>query len=140
MQSVPQLFGHPVPADSLPVFLDSLGNGQGLGSDMRIPSALQALLQSIACRGAVMFGQAISEMTRCRLVAQLSKTDLPFHCAHGRPTTSVLLDVEKAAGVGLPTCHRLQGLQSCSRGGRSSKQPATLRECCYKLGMFMDAM
>jgi DNA mismatch repair ATPase MutL len=39
-----------------------------------------------ACRGAVMFGDALSLLECQDLIQQLAKTKFPFVCAHGRPS------------------------------------------------------
>lgn len=50
------------------------------------PSAITRILHSKACRGAVMFGETLS-LDRCNgILEQLSRTKLPFQCAHGRPS------------------------------------------------------
>ncbi|TDL29827.1 hypothetical protein BD410DRAFT_811341 [Rickenella mellea] len=47
------------------------------------PQELVDLVNSRACRGAIMFNDPLS-LTQCqRLISQLAKTALPFQCAHG---------------------------------------------------------
>jgi DNA mismatch repair protein MLH3 len=58
----------------------------------RCPRGLLDLVNSKACRGAIMFNDSLSE-TQCEtLVKQLSKTVFPFQCAHGRPSLVPLVE------------------------------------------------
>eukprot|EP00892_Ulva_mutabilis_P009772 jgi/Ulvmu1/7167/UM034_0075.1 len=72
------------------------------------PTPVHTALQSIACRYAIMFGDALDTPTMVDVLAQLANTKLPFHCAHGRPTTSCLVD-------GLALERGLQGRRNASR-------------------------
>ncbi|KEF51931.1 uncharacterized protein A1O9_11921 [Exophiala aquamarina CBS 119918] len=57
------------------------------------PVGVLELLKSRSCRTAIMFND-ILDVDECEeLVKRLSKCDLPFQCAHGRPTLTVLTDV-----------------------------------------------
>jgi len=50
------------------------------------PKELLDLVNSKACRGAIMFNDTLT-LAQCEdLVVKLSRTDLPFQCAHGRPS------------------------------------------------------
>lgn len=54
------------------------------------PKGLLELVNSRACRGAIMFNDALS-IDQCeRLMSQLSETAFPFQCAHGRPSLVAL--------------------------------------------------
>ncbi|RPD66940.1 hypothetical protein L226DRAFT_529339 [Lentinus tigrinus ALCF2SS1-7] len=56
------------------------------------PQELVDLINSKACRGAIMFNDTLS-MDQCMvLVSRLAETALPFQCAHGRPSLVPLLD------------------------------------------------
>ncbi|KZT35570.1 hypothetical protein SISSUDRAFT_157245 [Sistotremastrum suecicum HHB10207 ss-3] len=58
------------------------------------PPELLDLVNSKACRGAIMFNDPL-ELDQCeRLVSQLSKTVYPFQCAHGRPTLVPLTAID----------------------------------------------
>ncbi|KAF8505939.1 hypothetical protein F5888DRAFT_1604331 [Russula emetica] len=48
------------------------------------PKGLLALINSRACRGAIMFNDSLSIKQCERLMAQLAETAFPFQCAHGR--------------------------------------------------------
>ncbi|TFK68180.1 hypothetical protein BDN72DRAFT_898304 [Pluteus cervinus] len=57
------------------------------------PRELVALINSKACRGAIMFNDPLT-LDQCeRLVQRLSETAFPFQCAHGRPSLIPLLDL-----------------------------------------------
>ena len=59
-----------------------------------IPESVTAILASKACRGAVMFGEKLSDSEATDLIEALGKTDLYFQCAHGRPTATVIADLQ----------------------------------------------
>ena len=62
-----------------------------------MPPHLLALLNSKACRGAIMFNDPLT-LDQCeRLVDQLGRTDAPFQCAHGRPSLVPIIQVKGMA-------------------------------------------
>lgn len=67
------------------------------------PAGLVDIVNSRACRSAIMFNDELS-LQECReLVAQLSGCIFPFMCAHGRPSMVPLVDLgtpEDNAGIG----------------------------------------
>ncbi|KAK2466034.1 hypothetical protein APHAL10511_001676 [Amanita phalloides] len=50
------------------------------------PEGILDLINSKACRGAIMFNDSLSVKQCEKLVCQLSETVFPFQCAHGRPS------------------------------------------------------
>ncbi|CAH1117325.1 unnamed protein product [Phaedon cochleariae] len=65
-----------------------------------LPKLLQNVVNLEACRGAIKFGDSLSK-ERCRkLLVQLSSCDLPFQCAHGRPTIAPLIVLELNEKIG----------------------------------------
>ncbi|KAL1946475.1 hypothetical protein VTO73DRAFT_14579 [Trametes versicolor] len=57
------------------------------------PRELVELVNSKACRGAIMFNDTLT-LEQCKnLLDKLSGTALPFQCAHGRPSLVPLVDV-----------------------------------------------
>jgi DNA mismatch repair protein MLH3 len=65
------------------------------------PKGLLALINSRACRGAIMFNDSLSIEQCERLMAQLAETAFPFQCAHGRPSLVPLTGTsERALGQG----------------------------------------
>ncbi|TFK85447.1 hypothetical protein K466DRAFT_494735 [Polyporus arcularius HHB13444] len=68
------------------------------------PQELVNLINSKACRGAIMFNDMLT-MEQCKsLISRLSETALPFQCAHGRPSLVPLLDT---GGAGCSNDSRL---------------------------------
>ncbi|MCO5589416.1 hypothetical protein L7F22_043383 [Adiantum nelumboides] len=58
------------------------------------PPAVQRVLASKACRGAIMFGDHLLRSECQQLVEGLKKTALSFQCAHGRPTLVPIVNLE----------------------------------------------
>ncbi|KAL9328310.1 hypothetical protein ACSQ67_003313 [Phaseolus vulgaris] len=63
------------------------------GSSTMPPSVIR-VLNSKACRGAIMFGDSLLPSECSLLVEELKHTSLCFQCAHGRPTTVPLVNLE----------------------------------------------
>ena len=75
-----------------------------------IPPGLLEMLNSRACRSAIMFNDPLTQREAETLVRRLSKTRLPFQCAHGRPSMVPLVELgvmgedgEEKRGLGLET-------------------------------------
>ncbi|KIJ69942.1 hypothetical protein HYDPIDRAFT_23098 [Hydnomerulius pinastri MD-312] len=62
------------------------------------PRGLLDLINSKACRGAIMFNDPLNSEQCERLVKQLSATIFPFQCAHGRPSLVPLTHVTSQSG------------------------------------------
>lgn len=80
-----------------------------------IPKAISDVISSQACHGAVKFGEPLGTAECQELIHSLSKCQLPFQCAHGRPSVIPLVDfkfVEKKMNpketVHRPTLANLQ--------------------------------
>ena len=58
-----------------------------------IPPGLLEMLNSRACRSAIMFNDPLTQREAEMLVRRLSKTRLPFQCAHGRPSMVPLMEL-----------------------------------------------
>uniref|UniRef100_A0A8D3DBZ3 MutL C-terminal dimerisation domain-containing protein n=1 Tax=Scophthalmus maximus TaxID=52904 RepID=A0A8D3DBZ3_SCOMX len=58
-----------------------------------LPLTVMKVLASIACHGAVKFNHSLSRDECHSLVASLSSCQLPFQCAHGRPSIIPLVDI-----------------------------------------------
>lgn len=59
------------------------------------PKGILDIVNSKACRGAIMFNDELS-VAQCRdLVQQLSQCTFPFQCAHGRPSIVPLTILEQ---------------------------------------------
>ncbi|XP_004625024.1 DNA mismatch repair protein Mlh3 isoform X2 [Octodon degus] len=59
-----------------------------------LPLTVQKVLASQACHGAIKFNDRLSPEDSCRLVDALSWCQLPFQCAHGRPSMLPLADLD----------------------------------------------
>ncbi|KAK4057695.1 DNA mismatch repair protein [Microbotryomycetes sp. JL221] len=57
------------------------------------PSILIDLINSKACRGAIMFNDELTPDQCRKLLKQLAKTTFPFQCAHGRPSLVPLVNL-----------------------------------------------
>lgn len=69
------------------------------------PRVIHEILNSKACRGAIMFGDSLS-LTQCQeLIHQLGQCVFPFQCAHGRPSIVPLIDVGKNSNC-QEKCHK----------------------------------
>ncbi|CAM8905142.1 unnamed protein product [Rhodiola kirilowii] len=67
-----------------------------------IPPAIIRILNSKACRGAIMFGDVLLPSECSLLVEELKNTSLCFQCAHGRPTTVPLQNLSSRFFLRLP--------------------------------------
>eukprot|EP01065_Artemidia_motanka_P006786 TRINITY_DN13308_c0_g1_i2.p1 TRINITY_DN13308_c0_g1~~TRINITY_DN13308_c0_g1_i2.p1 ORF type:complete len:376 (+),score=66.19 TRINITY_DN13308_c0_g1_i2:940-2067(+) len=70
---------------------DLLETLQGCG--VAVPLCFTRMLQSKACRSAIMFGDDLSHAEAVKLVSQLARAQDSFHCAHGRPAVVPLCTV-----------------------------------------------
>lgn len=61
------------------------------------PQGIIDLLNSRACRSAIMFNDVLT-VDECRsLISRLARCVFPFQCAHGRPSMIPILDLQSAA-------------------------------------------
>ena len=79
---------------TMQAWTEEVGTSSGC---LATPAAVTVLLASAACRYAIMFGDELSLEEAGRLLQDLSQTRLCFVCAHGRPTTSPLLNMVQLA-------------------------------------------
>jgi len=61
----------------------------------RLPKAI-AMFASRACRGSIMIGTALSKNEQEGILKKLDKTEIPWNCAHGRPTMSHIRNLTKS--------------------------------------------
>ncbi|GMF20369.1 unnamed protein product [Phytophthora fragariaefolia] len=83
--------------DDFREFIQILGSAgkRSIHSSIR-PPVITRLLHSRACRSAIMFGDRLS-IGQCRdLVEELKKCQLPFQCAHGRPSVVPLAEIQRS--------------------------------------------
>ncbi|XP_058018353.1 DNA mismatch repair protein Mlh3 isoform X2 [Ahaetulla prasina] len=69
--------------------LQTTGGAQGT-----LPLTILKVLASQACHGAIKFNDSLTFDESCHLMASLSCCQLPFQCAHGRPSMMPLADVD----------------------------------------------
>ncbi|KAK6127564.1 hypothetical protein DH2020_038682 [Rehmannia glutinosa] len=72
-------------------FLQQLADTDGSST---IPPSVHRVLNNKACRGAIMFGDALLPSECSLIVEELKRTSLCFQCAHGRPTTVPLVNMD----------------------------------------------
>ena len=96
-----------------------------------VPDAVHRTLASIACRGAIMFGDQVTEHAAAMLISRLSCAKQYYECAHGRPTVAGLWSAKKnnTAGAGL---ERPDGPGHESRASKKTKD-TFLTDLCRKL-------
>lgn len=93
------------------------------------PAGIIRILNSIACRSAIMFGDELVPAQCQDLVDALEATQMCFVCAHGRPTTVPLVDLVaagKAAAVLQASRARPNGGGGVGLRGLKFKLKATL--------------
>ncbi|PON82743.1 DNA mismatch repair protein [Trema orientale] len=89
--AVPCILGVNLSDIDLMEFLQQLADTDG--SSMIPPSVLR-VLNSKACRGAIMFGDSLLPSECSLIIEELKQTSLCFQCAHGRPTIAPLVNLE----------------------------------------------
>ncbi|XP_032219608.2 DNA mismatch repair protein Mlh3 isoform X2 [Nematostella vectensis] len=60
-----------------------------------IPKTILRVLSSQACHGAIKFGEPLAVAECEQLIQDLASCNLPFQCAHGRPSTVPLIDLKR---------------------------------------------
>ncbi|XP_070181587.1 uncharacterized protein [Littorina saxatilis] len=65
------------------------------GARLQLPQQVHRLLATHACKGAIKFGDTVSVSTCQELLSSLSSCDLPFQCAHGRPSIAPLISLRQ---------------------------------------------
>ncbi|XP_040370286.1 DNA mismatch repair protein MLH3 isoform X7 [Rosa chinensis] len=89
--AVPCILGVNLSDVDLMEFLQQLSDTDGSST---MPPSVLRILNSKACRGAIMFGDSLLPSECCLIVDELKQTSLCFQCAHGRPTTAPLVNLE----------------------------------------------
>ncbi|KAL6555855.1 hypothetical protein OROHE_007129 [Orobanche hederae] len=100
---VPCILGVSLTDIDLLEFLQQLSDTDGSST---IPSSIHRVLNNKACRGAIMFGDTLLPSECSLIVDELKRTSLCFQCAHGRPTTVPLVNLDllhnRIANLGSP--------------------------------------
>ncbi|KAL3525170.1 hypothetical protein ACH5RR_013542 [Cinchona calisaya] len=112
--AVPCILGINLTDTDLLEFLQQLADTDGSST---IPPSVHRVLNNKACRGAIMFGDTLLPSECSLIVEELKQTSLCFQCAHGRPTTVPLVNLDilhkQIDRLGLysgGTCNLWQGL------------------------------
>ncbi|CCE79756.1 Piso0_001844 [Millerozyma farinosa CBS 7064] len=66
--------------------INTLSSLRWLSVSANLPKILVDTINSRACKSAVKFGDTLNFQEMHYLVSQLSECDMPFQCAHGRPS------------------------------------------------------
>ncbi|XP_064316470.1 DNA mismatch repair protein Mlh3 isoform X1 [Phalacrocorax carbo] len=66
----------------------------GGGARGTLPLTMLKVLASQACHGAIKFNEHLTSEESSRLIEALSSCQLPFQCAHGRPSMMPLADID----------------------------------------------
>jgi DNA mismatch repair protein MLH3 len=69
-------------------------------SRVPIPKTILDIINLRACRYAIKFGDELSLVQCCDLLHALCECQLPFQCAHGRPSLAPLLDISSISSYG----------------------------------------
>jgi DNA mismatch repair protein MutL len=85
ISGMPQELSKNSPGDAFRSLLSSYVDGKKEGLESK-----KAFAAAVACRGAVMAGDRLSEPQMRGLYADLLKCEEPFRCPHGRPTMAAL--------------------------------------------------
>lgn len=91
LTAVPCILGVDLTAEDLSEYIRQLTQTDGSSA---APPAVLRILNFKACRGAIMFGDLLLPSECALLVEELKRTSLCFQCAHGRPTTVPLVNLE----------------------------------------------
>ncbi|KAL3629906.1 hypothetical protein CASFOL_026218 [Castilleja foliolosa] len=101
--AVPCILGVNLTDADLLEFLHQLADTDGSST---IPPSVHRVLNNKACRGAIMFGDTLLPSECSLIVEELKRTSLCFQCAHGRPTTVPLVNLDllhdRIAKIGSP--------------------------------------
>ncbi|XP_024005255.1 DNA mismatch repair protein MLH3 [Eutrema salsugineum] len=91
LNAVPCILGVNLSEVDLLEFLQQLADTDGSST---IPPSVLRVLNSKACRGAIMFGDSLLPSECSLIIEGLKQTSLCFQCAHGRPTTVPLVNLK----------------------------------------------
>ena len=73
-------------------------SGSWISFAAQCPPGILELLKSRSCRTAIMFNDILDKERGQQLVDALSGCDLPFRCAHGRPTMAIVAELDSKQG------------------------------------------
>jgi len=96
VKSVPALMQHVDSQELVIEALDRLAEGSGREQTGAIPSRIDHLLATMACKAAVKAGNRLVPREMLELLARMQETDVFSHCPHGRPVFRVFSQREIA--------------------------------------------
>ena len=115
LTQVPVVLGEPLQPQDFVEFIEQLAaTAVSVPDAALVPPAVQRIVCSKACRGAVKFGDALPQEQCAQLLTALARdTELPFQCAHGRPSVAPLVHIQqlrenKVRGIALKQAARCQ--------------------------------
>jgi DNA mismatch repair protein MLH3 len=91
LDCIPEVCGVSLSEKDLKSFLNQMEKN-GMNT---VPTCVDEVLKSKACRGAIMFGDVLKPIECVSLVKDLSNCEIPFQCAHGRPSIIPLTNLKK---------------------------------------------
>lgn len=107
--ALPSVYGRLLGAADFKAYLGQLLDSHRQGE---VPTAVQKVLASVACRHAYMFNDSLDISQGQELLEKLRGTQLWFQCAHGRPTSTPLVN------IGAPRIQKAASLSKKGQGGR----------------------
>jgi DNA mismatch repair ATPase MutL len=99
LKRIPLVLGVPLGGLDLRLYLHHLAEGGSGTGGAAMPPGVARIARSKACRSAVKFNDALTGDDCSTLIKRLALTQMPFACAHGRPTTAPLVDLGALAAV-----------------------------------------
>jgi DNA mismatch repair protein MLH3 len=91
LKGCPSVLDVQLSLDDLKQFVTQLTNTSIAAESQQVPSGVYRVINYKACRSAVMFGDYLDRNAMECMISKLMRCRLPFQCAHGRPSMSVLL-------------------------------------------------
>lgn len=97
LTQVPLVYGEALTGHDFVEFIQSLSGHDSLIAPLSLlqPPSLRRIAASKACRTAIRFGDKLSLFECSDIMKKLSRTELPFQCAHGRPSVVPLLILDR---------------------------------------------
>jgi len=93
LRQTPIIHGEALTAEDFVEFISNVALNSDLPPTLLRPPAVSRILASKACKRAIKFGDKLSMESCEALLQNLLATDLPFQCAHGRPSLVPLLQL-----------------------------------------------
>ena len=122
LTQVPVFFGEPLHSGDFVEFVHFVSEHSKWSAPRSVlrPPALRRIAASKACRTAVKFGDFLDAPNCIEIVQRLSKTELPFQCAHGRPSVVPLLLLKQFYANG-DNCVSINTNSVCRESVKSNK-------------------